>query len=928
MVKINRKILYFISSVLFIAIIGLAAYFLINKRSKVTSDAIRSIPIDAAIVVKVNNFAQLVNELHKENEFWQALKGFNLVSKADNFFELAESVRAKSEPFNHLIYNNTVFLSAHTVGKGTQALFFTANITERVRPTEVYSLLSEETAEKYNVTEKDYDGIKIYTYSLKNSDLQESFYLAVHQGIAMMSSSLLLVESALSQLETGISLVENRAFMEALRTAGTRIVANVLINHTRIPAFFNDQIHTAKKQNFQLLANAANWSELDLTIKNDAFYLNGFTQTSDTLNNFYNIFTKQKPVKIQVPTVLPSQTAALVFFGISDINAYFESYRRFIERQGKLQGYNQKLSREEKIVGVNYTNLFTSIFGKELALAYIPFEGESKENCWFALFETQSQSHALQELLRVIERYAQSTNQAASSFERTFAVDREKSVKIYRFPKAGMHETLFGSVFEIVNDQYFTFIDSYVVFGSSVESLSRLILANIHNKQLAVEKSFIEFSQSLSVESNFMAYINPGKAESLFGQKLNPSSAARLLSRIETVQKFQGIAIQLTGGKGMVFNNITARYTPYSADAPQTVWETRLDTAFRMKPHLVINHTTQNREIFVQDEKNSIYLINEVGRVLWRRPLPESIMGDVQQIDAFRNGKLQYIFNTKTHLYLIDRNGNNVDGFPAKLRSTATNPVAVFDYENNRDYRFFIAGEDRKIYVYNRTGNVIPGWDFDRSEKIVSKPIQHFRVGGRDYIVFADENRTYILDRRGSERVKPQTFFSIAQNSTFVLEDNSSRNSARLVTTDSLGLVRFIYFDGKVEEKPIKKVGNNHFFDFQDVNGDGIKDFIFLDGNQLFVYKHDGKELFSKKFQHNLLPQVIYFHFGSRDRKLGVTCSVSSQIYLINGDGNFYKGFPLKGTTPFSIGRFTNSKTTFNLIVGSSAGYVLNYAVQ
>jgi hypothetical protein len=928
MVKMNRKILFFSAISLFIVIIGLSAYFLFNSKTKVTSDAIRSIPIDAAIVVKVNNFNQLVSDLNKENEFWTTLAGFSLVAKVNSFFELAESLKVKSESFNHLIYSNTVFFSAHSVGKGTQALFFTANLTEKVRPFEVYNLLSEVTGEKYTITEKDYVGIKIYTYTHKNSDLKESFSLAVHQGVAMISSSLLLIESALSQLENGISLVENKAFMEALRTAGTRIVANVLVNHSRIPAFFSEQIHSRKKSNFQLLSNAANWSELDLTIKKDAFYLNGFTQTSDTLNNFYNIFAKQKPVKIQVPSVLPSQTAAFVFLGISNITTYFESYKRFIERQGKLQAYNQRLSKEEKVVGVNYTNLFTSIFGKELALAYIPFEGESQENCWFALFETNSQSHAQQELLRVIERYAQSTNQTASSFERTFAVDREKSVKIYRFPKAGMHEALFGSMFEVVNDQYFTFIDSYVVFGSSVESLSRLILANIHNKQLAVEKSYIEFSQSLSVESNFMAYINPGKAESLYGQKLNPSSAAQLLSRLETVQKIQGIAIQLSGGKNMIFNNITARYTPFSADAPQTVWETRLDTTFRMKPHLVINHTTQNREIFVQDEKNSIYLINEVGRVLWRRPLPETIMGEVQQIDAFRNGKLQYFFNTKTHLYLIDRNGNNVDGFPAKLRATATNPVAVFDYDNNRDYRFFIAGEDRKIYVYNRMGNVVTGWDFDRSEKIIRKPIQHFRVSSRDYIVFADENRTYILDRRGSERVKPQSFFTVAPNSNFVLDESSSRNPARLVTTDSIGIVRFVYLDGKVEEKPIKKVGKNHYFDYQDVNGDGLKDFIFLDGNQLFVFKHDGKELFSKKFQHDLLPQVVYFHFGSRDRKLGVTCSVSSQIYLINGDGNFYKGFPLKGTTPFSIGRFTNSKTTFNLIVGSSTGYVLNYAVQ
>ncbi len=648
----------------------------------------------------------------------------------------------------------------------------------------------------------------------------------------------------------------------------------------------------------------------------------------DSLNYFYKVFTKQKPVKMKVAEVLPAQTAALVFLGISNVETYFDTYKKYLVGKGNLKAYNSKLDKEAKEIGTNLTKLYSSIFANQLALAFIPFEGEDFNNCWFVALEVKSQSRAREELLEVIESYAKKSGQSANSFERTFIIDREKSVKIYRFPKRGLHETLFGSLFAVVDDQYFTFIDSYIVFGSSVESLSRLILANIHNKQLAVEQSYAEFSQSLSIESNFTAYINPGKAEMLFGHKLNPSSGARLLSRIETVNKIQGVAIQLTGGKSMIFNNICARYTPFSADAPQTVWETRLDTVFSMKPQLVINHNNQDREIFVQDLKNNIYLINHVGRVLWKRPLPEPIIGEVDQIDVYRNGKLQLIFNTKSYLYIIDRNGNNLESFPVKLRSFATNSVSVFDYDNNRDYRFFIAGEDRQIYVYNKSGNIVTGWDFDRTEKPITQPIQHFREGGRDYIVLSDENRPYIIDRRGNERVKPSRFFSKARNANIVLEDKTRNSAPRFVTSDSLGIVRFIYLDGKVEEKAVRNVSSNHFFDYQDVDADGRRDFIILDGDELAVLRNDGKELFTRKFKHDMLPQVIYFQFGGRDRKLGIVCSVSSQIYLINGDGSLYKGFPLKGITPFSIGRFSSTKSTFNLLVGSSGGYVLNYAVQ
>ena len=47
----------------------------------------------------------------------------------------------------------------------------------------------------------------------------------------------------------------------------------------------------------------------------------------------------------------------------------------------------------------------------------------------------------------------------------------------------------------------------------------------------------------------------------------------------------------------------------------QIMWQTRLDARMSMKPTIVVNHNTGERELFVQDEGNTIYLINDVGRI-------------------------------------------------------------------------------------------------------------------------------------------------------------------------------------------------------------------------------------------------------------------------------------------------------------------------
>ncbi|MFP4557317.1 MAG: DUF3352 domain-containing protein [Bacteroidales bacterium] len=925
----KRAIFIWVLTSVLVFAAGFMLYLWLQARTNHPSDALRAVPVDASVIIKINSYEDIIHKLHtNKNEFWESLNEFDKFSQASSFFSKTESHRNTSPVVDQMLYKNQSFLSTHAVGKGTAALLYAANIPERVKPSDIIEQVDDFVGSNYTKEGKDYNGTTIYIYKQDDTEEEHTFCFAVRQGIVMASQSVLLIESAIGQLGSNVSLYQDKSFMDAYKTAGTRVIANVFLNHPRLPAILSEKIHPNHRMGIQNIAHTASWSELDMTLKNNTFYLNGFTQVPDTVNTFYKVFTKQRPVPINIPNVLPAQTAGYLYFGISNLEKYFDSYHHFLDSQGMLTKQNAKLDAVSSSLGANIKSLYSSIFGNELALAFIPFKGEEYNNCWFAIAKTKGQSMARRILKEAVSNHAKANGKSINAFESTFSIDREKSVKIYRLPKAGMHEALFGSMFTPVNDQYFTFVESYVVFGASKEALSRLILANIHNKQLAVESVFNDFSKYLAAEANFTAYINPGKAEMLYGHMLSSPSAAKILSRKEGTEKIQGLAIQLTGGKSMIFNNISASYSPHTFEAPQTVWETRLDTTFSMKPELVINHNTQNREIFVQDDKNNIYLINQVGRVLWKRPLPEQIMGDVHQVDVYRNGKLQFVFNTKSHLYLVDRNGNNVSGFPVKLRSPASNPLAVFDYENNRKYRFFIAGEDRKVYAYNKDGNIVSGWDFEGTEKRVYQPIQHFRMDGRDYIVMADENRPYILDRRGNERVGPNRFFSASKNSAFFSEASTSHNPAQFVTTDSLGMVRFIRTDGKVDEKAIATLSSDHTFMYDDVNGDGTNDYIFVDDNELMVFKDNGSKLFSREFPYRLQQQVIYFHFGSRDRKLGVMCSESSKIYLVNGDGSIYKGFPLQGITPFSIGRLANTKSTFNLIVGSSSGYVLNYAVQ
>ena len=82
------------------------------------------------------------------------------------------------------------------------------------------------------------------------------------------------------------------------------------------------------------------------------------------------------------------------------------------------------------------------------------------------------------------------------------------------------------------------------------------------------------------------------------------------------------------------------------------------------------------------------------------------------------------IFNTATHLYLVDRNGENVEGFPKELPSTTKLGHSLFDYSNNRNYRICIVGEDNIIYNLDKKGKKVKGWKYSKNtNRITQNPI-------------------------------------------------------------------------------------------------------------------------------------------------------------------------------------------------------------
>ena len=904
-------------------------YYLTIRKPAAPAEPLKAIPVSASVIIKVNNFRALFEKASVDNAIWNEIRvipGFNRIDRQLHFLD--SLFRFVPEAAQILQYPPS-FISAHFTGKDKISLLHIFQLSPRSHEKKIVDLISRLVVRSGTVKIRNYEGIDIHEVALLNEASVKNFSFAVYHDILMLSFSTILLEDAIRQLITGESVTSLNGFNKMYATAGKNVDANVFINFQQFPRSLSVLVKPDFKSEVRSFKNFAGWAELDVNLLSDMLLMNGFVNPPDSISSIASLFLRQAPQRITADEVLPASVASFLTISISDAEKYFTDYKAFLQDQSLLTGYKNTLQSLNNAYNTDFPNDFFEIMDNEITLGFDTGNPEGSPANVFFLMRIKSKAQAEEKMKAILAKIASVESKEAASYVANYKLDADLTYEIYHLPVRKLTSKIFGSLYAVIDEHYFVVLDNYLVFSASVESLKSLIHNYVLNKTLQNDLAYKEFKNSLSPRSNLCFYCNLSKGQRVFSAYLTNIISQSWQKHLSVFQKIQVLGLQLYANNNMLYSNFLVKYLSAYNTATQTVWESKLDTLTDFKPVFVVNHQTRQNEVFVQDLNNNIYLINQVGRVLWKIRLPEPINSEVFQLDYFRNGKLQLLFSTKNALYLIDRNGNFVEKYPVKLRSPATCGVSVIDYENNREYRIFIACEDKHVYAYTKEGNLLTGWGFGESESEVTQPVSHFRIGNKDFLIFGDHFKTYILDRKGNPRVDVDTYFPRSSNNNYLLDRPRDGTGPSFVTTDTAGKVYFIGFTGKVKTiEPLGNFTNRHYFDYKDLNGDGKSEFIYLENEKLTVFNNDQSMLFTYKFRESILLRPQFYQFSATDHKLGVVSRNENLIYLINNTGDLYAGFPLQGNTPFSIGSFGDSLSRFNLVVGSRDNFLYNYRVK
>jgi len=879
---------------LLVAGLATMVYFLIQGRKDLLSDPYKAVPSDACFIIETVDLQSFINSVTSGSGIMGEMGKIKDLDRFNSKVKiLADQVN--NTGYQKIMNSNSAVISFHISPEGKVQPLLSIAVLSNARVNNLKEILRSsgiKTLEDLTMGGTRLIGIP---YSIDNN--KDTVYISLNSGLLVCSTSSGLMKASISHMAGANDIRRLPGFSKVMQASGK--------NEDKIFIIFSNLIPLLKKgltEDYFSTRNIAKLTEYavaDIYFNQNGLVLSGYTESTDSTQILYK-YKSGTASAFETYKILPSTTmlfeSVIPLAGKSSIVPPQPLRTATVELAQKLKEY----------------------MGDEITRAYIDLKDGSGNTGSVIIYELTNRVYAEKIFL---DYFGQKENKGTISY---FNPDDQINIPVYQTVFKGLVSLLAPGFSIDFDDSYFTFYDNYLITGNSDIALSKVLYDNLLKKTLANDLIYREFESTLPSVSGYFFYCVPSQIIEYLSSFLSEDVISFMKSGKSSISKIQAAGYQFTPSNNMIYNSFSVLFKEEPREESTTEWETLLDSIAAIKPFFFTNHTTGAKEIFIQDLKNNAYLINAAGRILWKVPLRERITGSVFMIDYYRNGKYQLLFSGENYLHLLDRNGNYVERYPVKLRSPATNSVALFDYDNNNNYRLLIAGQDKMIYTYDKSGNIVKGWKPFRTNGTVSSEISWFRVSGKDYIVIADETSLYFLDRQGNPRLTLKEPVTKAAGSSLRLTPGSTPS---VVCSAPDGTVQHIYFDGSVRKFNKKAFSVDHSFDFFDVNGDGFGEYIFIDKGMLYLYDHNRSELFSRKFGSSKLGGPINFIFSSADRKIGVIDIEKKQIYLIDDKGNIMKGFPLRGASMFSIGRL-NEKNEWHLIVGGTDKFMYNYRLD
>jgi len=821
--------LFLISFLILVTALIVFGYLFLKKSKKPQSLVMDFIPADVELVIECDNLKQFTSKAISKNKVVEELKKNPAIAEFITLLSTIDSICKGSDCEYFLSENHSYFIYDST-SNGAVGLF--AFNLKSIKHSDAILTMLNKKIQSVNVIQSNQSKNEFLSITIKKNE--PNLYVYNKNGLFLMSRSLNYLEDIIAD-KNKPKLSSNNLFTVLQENEQSGSDFKIFIKNNQLKDFINQ---TELKQ--QITQDSTLWTYVDLNLTDNELKWNGFIDRQKS--KLMNALVNQTPVEPTLLNYCPVNTAYFYFLGLNNYSSFSQTFS--VENQ--IEDFKKQRAELNKFTDADIITEWNSIGNGEFMLAERHAEG-------------------------MIGIVGISNKLKANAFikqlsDSSFSLSETIIDSVYRIVNPNVFNVLSIGLFNL-NASFVFLQNNHLIFADQPDAISKYLNDLKTNGSINSDQNFITNKKTnLSDKCNYFYYQNlssPNELKSI----IKSSFAIEFPALLNNSSSFSDFGFQLSNYKNKIYVQASLNTGKVIQQVPEinvnnTIWELNLDTVSLNTPEIVINHKTQEKEIITSDENGNVYLIDANGNLLWKKTVSGKVISNFNQVDFHRNDKLQYLFNTEDEIHLLNRKGEYIEGFPVKLDEKATNPLSVFDYENDKNYRILIACKNNKIYNYNIEGKKQGGFEVVSTQTTVTNPITFKRVDGKDFLIATDvSGKIYCFDRKGRTRLSFKNNLPANTKSLSILVNASVESTSFVYFDSKKNTLNQLFWTDKLVSKKINSQVISDQIDFsKNCNSKNINP-AFLTVNGIDIYDENvnfSKSYANKSKDHNALKTICY----------------------------------------------------------------------
>ena len=634
----NRRIVFIAGGGILLTLIIVSLVLLSGRKSSLPFDAV---PQNAAFLLEIPKISDYNDA--EEQPSWKALQEIPPFAALDSAVALFMHVTSSDPQLKNDAAAQPVLSAGFTIRTTQLNYLFLMQLDDakHIDPAELKIQVDGESPE-----------ISVHRYEKEN--ITEFAFPKQHltlactkvYGVFMFSTSSVLVENAVLQIKKENSILADPGFSKVYSSSeeekGLQVYFQLkqFANYISMFAANENDVYSS----IMSLQKFASWMKLGISFFPQGILLSGYASTNPESNMTLDRFAGAPAENYNHSDIIPSNS-----FFLQEVNnkRLAESISSRITDEEERARF---IDRWSSWMSNYFVSGISETYNRDLA-------GKS-----YLIIAAADTAEALRKLQPITEN--------GTLFYNTAQI---------RKLKENMFPPILPLQVQKDSSVYYSIIAGYVFFTSSSREIKTLIDAYANDHTLSGEEDYRSFSQNLPSGFTTSVYIDFSKTDQLIKAFGSEKEITSLADHLPVLHKFSPLCLRFTADKDAYIVGGFLQFSESVKRKTGSVWKTQLDASIALGPFTITNTSSGQKHILVQDSLMQLYLLSAAGDIVWKQQLSGFITGNISEVDFYRTQQYQMAFALPDGIYVLDVNGNPVEGFPIHLTSAATNPLTIID---------------------------------------------------------------------------------------------------------------------------------------------------------------------------------------------------------------------------------------------------------